>query len=273
MTRGRRKDMTIPPSRALLQQRDYRARKAQYLADLEVRVKKAEEENVLLRQEVESLQAKLKAVPPPTQSPYGPEVAAASSDLMHHLAVASASITRFQQLAFYPGPSGSGPGHHVNRTPITLATPTYTPSPVAPPHSHKLSVSPRIELPPLVTPDRPPSDRDRPPYREALPSVYPHRSLSTAVLGPAPQPHPAPRYPGPKDPDCCGGYMDCRDLVEEEDEDDDMDDERSVGSRSVSRSSFAQRMSDVRSTTSSSGPEDGLSSHAAAARRMSLPSV
>ena len=74
MTRGRRKDMTIPPSRALLQQRDYRARKAQYLADLEVRVKKAEEENVLLRQEVESLQAKLKAVPPPTQSPYGPEV-------------------------------------------------------------------------------------------------------------------------------------------------------------------------------------------------------
>lgn len=75
MTRGRRKDMTIPPSRALLQQRDYRARKAQYLTDLELRVKKAEEENVLLRKEVESLQAKLKAaVPPQAQSPYGPEV-------------------------------------------------------------------------------------------------------------------------------------------------------------------------------------------------------
>ena len=67
--------MTIPPSRALLQQRDYRARKAQYLADLEVRVKKAEEENVVLRKELESLQAKLKAVTPPqAQSPYGPEV-------------------------------------------------------------------------------------------------------------------------------------------------------------------------------------------------------
>ena len=80
MTRGRRKDMTIPPSRALLQQRDYRARKAQYLADLEVRVKKAEEENVLLRKEVESLQAKLKAaVPPQAQSPYGPEVVCPSS--------------------------------------------------------------------------------------------------------------------------------------------------------------------------------------------------
>ena len=74
MTRGRRKDMTIPPSRALLQQRDYRARKAQYLADLEVRVKKAEEENILLRKEIDALQAKLKAaVPPQAQSPYGPE--------------------------------------------------------------------------------------------------------------------------------------------------------------------------------------------------------
>ncbi|KAI0358396.1 hypothetical protein OH77DRAFT_1518436 [Trametes cingulata] len=261
MTRGRRKDMTIPPSRALLQQRDYRARKAQYLADLEVRVKKAEEENVLLRQEVESLQAKLKAaVPPPTQSPYGPEVAAASSDLMHYLAVASASITRFQQLAFYPGPSGSGSGHHVNRTPITLATPTYTPSPVAPPHTHKLSVSPRIELPPLATPDRPPSDRDRAAYREPLPPVYPHRSLSTSVMGPAPSHRETPRYPGPKDPDCCGGYMDCRDLVEheDEDEDEDMDEDRSDA---PSRSRFGQRMSDVRSTTSSSGPEDDVGPH------------
>ncbi|KAI0645660.1 hypothetical protein C8Q79DRAFT_911385 [Trametes meyenii] len=262
MTRGRRKDMTIPPSRALLQQRDYRARKAQYLADLEVRVKKAEDENVLLRQEVESLQAKLKtSVPPPAQSPYGPEVAAASSDLMHHLAVASASITRFQQLAFYPGPSS-----HVNRTPITLATPTYTPSPGAPPHTHKLSVSPRIELPPLAAPDRPPmSERDRMQYREPLPSVYSHRSLSNVsnvTMGPAPTPHRAPRYPGPKDPDCCGGYVDCRDLVDDSDEDDEMDEDRpDADADARARSRFTQRMSDVRSTTSSSasGPEGSVS--------------
>lgn len=32
MTRGRKKDLTIPPSRALAQQRDYRARKAQYVS-------------------------------------------------------------------------------------------------------------------------------------------------------------------------------------------------------------------------------------------------
>lgn len=80
MTRGRRKDMTIPPSRALLQQRDYRARKAQYLSELELRVKKAEEENLVLRKEVGTLQAKLQAAtPPPAQSQYGPEVVCAQT--------------------------------------------------------------------------------------------------------------------------------------------------------------------------------------------------
>ncbi|KAI0780089.1 hypothetical protein C8Q74DRAFT_1176930, partial [Fomes fomentarius] len=282
MTRGRRKDMTIPPSRALLQQRDYRARKAQYLAELELRVKKAEEENVVLRKEVDTLQAKLQAAtPPPAQSQYGPEVAAASSDLMHHLTVAAASITRFQQLAFYPGPSGAGPAPHVNRTPITLATPAYTPSPVAPPHTHKLSVSPRIELPPLTLspPTRhhpatrevaisPPArhhtisaDRDRP-YRESLPAVYPHRSLPAAVMGPAP--HAPPRYPNLREPEYSGGYVDRRRSYEGEGEDqddidmdDDDEDERERGN-GRSRSSFSQ-LSDVRSTTSSSGPEDSHS--------------
>ncbi|EJF65360.1 hypothetical protein DICSQDRAFT_144016 [Dichomitus squalens LYAD-421 SS1] len=272
MTRGRRKDMTIPPSRALLQQRDYRARKAQYVADLEVRVKKAEDENVLLRKEIDALQAKLKAATPlQAQSPYGPEVAAASSDLMHHLTVAAASITRFQQLAFYPGPAGTGPAPHVNRTPITLATPTYTPSPVAPPHAHKLSVSPRIELPPLAL--SPPHHRHRSAererelererqYREPLPSVYPHRSLPATVMGPAPGQQ-AARFPAPSDPDCCEGYVDCRGLVQEDDESMDEDED----SRSGSRARFTQRMSDVRSTTSSSsGPEDSGSSHTAGSR-------
>lgn len=59
MTRGRKKDLTIPPSRALAQQRDYRARKAQYLAQLEAHCRRVEQENVLLRQEIESLRAGL----------------------------------------------------------------------------------------------------------------------------------------------------------------------------------------------------------------------
>jgi uncharacterized protein YhaN len=63
MTRGRKKDLTIPPTRALVQQRDYRARKAHYIADLEERLRKAEAENAQLRKELESARAGL-ALPP-----------------------------------------------------------------------------------------------------------------------------------------------------------------------------------------------------------------
>jgi hypothetical protein len=53
MTRGRKKDLTIPPTRALAHQRDYRARKARYVNDLEERCKRAEEENERLKVELE----------------------------------------------------------------------------------------------------------------------------------------------------------------------------------------------------------------------------
>jgi cell shape-determining protein MreC len=53
MTRGRRKDTTLSPSRSLIVQRAYRDRKAKYLADLEDRCHKAEEENKRLRKELE----------------------------------------------------------------------------------------------------------------------------------------------------------------------------------------------------------------------------
>ena len=53
MTRGRRKDTTLPPSRPLTIQRAYRDRKAKYLSDLEDRCRKAEEENERLRNELE----------------------------------------------------------------------------------------------------------------------------------------------------------------------------------------------------------------------------
>lgn len=63
--------MSIPPSRALLQQRDYRARKAQYVADLELRVNRAEEENAKLKREIESL--RMRAAATGTMGP-SPEV-------------------------------------------------------------------------------------------------------------------------------------------------------------------------------------------------------
>lgn len=75
MTRGRRKDLTIPPSRALLQQRDYRARKAQYVADLEDRVRKAEEENAKLKKEIDGL--RMRAAASGTMGP-SPEVVSPS---------------------------------------------------------------------------------------------------------------------------------------------------------------------------------------------------
>jgi len=59
MTRGRKKDLTIPPTRALVQQRDYRARKAHYVADLEERVQRVEAENVQLRKDLEAARAGL----------------------------------------------------------------------------------------------------------------------------------------------------------------------------------------------------------------------
>ena len=59
MTRGRKKDLTIPPSRSLVQQRDYRARKASYIASLEERCRKVEEENAHLREELRCMRAQL----------------------------------------------------------------------------------------------------------------------------------------------------------------------------------------------------------------------
>ncbi|KAI0081345.1 hypothetical protein K474DRAFT_1695200 [Panus rudis PR-1116 ss-1] len=98
MTRGRRKDMTIPPSRALLQQRDYRARKAQYLADLEERCRRVEGENVTLKREVEELKSRLRQGV--GLSGYGPDVAEASAELSSRLVAASQSLVRFQAIAF-----------------------------------------------------------------------------------------------------------------------------------------------------------------------------
>lgn len=57
MARGRKKDLTIPPSRSLDHQRAYRDRKARYVADLEERCRRSEAENEALRRELGVLKA------------------------------------------------------------------------------------------------------------------------------------------------------------------------------------------------------------------------
>ncbi|PCH43630.1 hypothetical protein WOLCODRAFT_74855 [Wolfiporia cocos MD-104 SS10] len=263
MTRGRRKDMTIPPSRALLQQRDYRARKARYVADLEERVRHTEEENAHLREEVEMLSAQLRAAghsaqrtspspemvrQPPVQcasvrliSALAPQ-AAATTELMQTLAAASSSIVRFQHVALnhqteLPHPNTLQLPPIQTHTPGLLATPSFTPSPLPPPHRRLPSPHSRIELPPLH-------------------SLHGNLLRSESLAFPPPARHGklVETHTRPySDSECCGGYVDCNGLVDEEDEDQITED-----TENDTRASTSQRMSDVRSTTASSpGAEDG----------------
>lgn len=71
MTRGRKIDHTIPPTRSVTQQRDYRARKAQFVAglqqrvqDLEEQCRRSEAENAQLRRELEVAKASSSQAPP-----------------------------------------------------------------------------------------------------------------------------------------------------------------------------------------------------------------
>ncbi|KAF8918065.1 hypothetical protein CPB85DRAFT_111467 [Mucidula mucida] len=95
MTRGRKKDLTIPTTRALTQQRDYRARRAQYVSDLEEKCRALENENDSLRQEVRTLRIKL-----PATTVHNPAVVETSSQLMHDLSAVTQTLSRFQHLVF-----------------------------------------------------------------------------------------------------------------------------------------------------------------------------
>ncbi|KAJ7152637.1 basic region leucin zipper protein [Mycena crocata] len=153
MTRGRKKDHTIPPTRALTLQRDYRARKSQYVADLEARCKAAEEENVRLRKELETARQR---IPQPALSP---EALQASAQLKETLAAASASLAQFIHVAL--------------------------PSEATPPAYAAL----------LQSPSSP---------------HYSTNEIPNATVA-------ADFHHRPESP-CCGGYINCEGLVEEEDE-------------------------------------------------------
>ncbi|KAH7909967.1 hypothetical protein BJ138DRAFT_1154029 [Hygrophoropsis aurantiaca] len=217
MVRGRKKDLTIPPTRALTQQRDYRARKAQYVFELEERCRRAEEENAELRQELALARTRLPNLP-------SPDLVQASSDLLNQLAAASTSIARFQQIlqpgmALEPPPSPcrrttSLPSHastsslphpyHGGFRPACFPSPA--PSPPQTGHSAHQSGSRESTLP---CPDH---VRERiGDYRNASnsPPLATNASLSRSPslsLG----------------SECCGGLVDCTDLIEEDEEIDEL---------------------------------------------------
>ncbi|KAF5386008.1 hypothetical protein D9615_002373 [Tricholomella constricta] len=221
MTRGRKKDFTIPPTRALVQQRDYRARRAQYVTDLEERVRKAEEENVQLRNELAAARAGQVAPPLALDS----QTAHASSELLHNLSVASSSLARFHQLAFPEPHHGSQLGrpyvgslnHPFSEHPATTSNvlrPASFPSPApSPPYAHP-------GLNPTINHNHNPPRRKRL-YREDSPESVVARSeeMSYSRYG--------SRSESPAS-DCCGGIMDCRELIERVDGASDcLDDSRS----------------------------------------------
>ncbi|KIK97377.1 hypothetical protein PAXRUDRAFT_825012 [Paxillus rubicundulus Ve08.2h10] len=222
MVRGRKKDLTTPPSHALTQQRDYRARKAQYLCELQQRCARAEEENARLRRELEIARA-ASNVP---SNIYSAEVTLASRDLMQHLTNLSASISRFQRVAqpwtLSPLPSEpslyvlhSDPHHStsVSRQPQSSTStlhrlhPAVLPSPPSP--ASLLSKLPPIN-PTLVRPEThvlpPPQSSDH--HRRLRDSQPDATSTPTPDTCPSPSPS--------LGSDCCGGYIDCTGLVEEE---------------------------------------------------------
>ncbi|KAG6812002.1 hypothetical protein H0H92_004967 [Tricholoma furcatifolium] len=199
MTRGRKKDLTIPPTRALVQQRDYRARRAKYVSDLEERVRKVEEENDKLRQEL----ATVRAGQPVPLSTMDAQTAHASAELMHNLSVASASLARFHQLAFSGQSSSSqdsrlagGSSKHVPllqhpTNPINVSRPTSFPSPApSPPYAFFLSERPT-----------------HPPRRKRL---YREDSPESVISQSEDNDYSQSRASSP----CCGGILDCRELIE-----------------------------------------------------------
>ncbi|KAH9986571.1 hypothetical protein BJV74DRAFT_844868 [Russula compacta] len=101
MTRGRRKDTTLPPSRALIIQRAYRDRKAKYVADLEDRCRKAEQENERLRKELELARSE-SAV-----ASMNSELARACSDLMQNLEQTQKVLSLFQKRALGVSPQSA----------------------------------------------------------------------------------------------------------------------------------------------------------------------
>lgn len=217
MVRGRKRDLTAPPTRQLTQQRDYRARKARYLTELEQRCLKAEDENVRLRRELELARAAM-----PFGSPQ--DVVQVSSELLRDLVNASASIARFQQITAprAPVPPDHNSFHH-RQPPIPISS--YSQPPAGPsvfrpsesPSPRQASSQPTTILPSHVLALQESRARSAP-QNQILSPIDGQRidrtpaSSSAGLQARAVSPSPS------LGSECCGGYIDCTDLLEEKEE-------------------------------------------------------
>ncbi|KAG1786182.1 hypothetical protein EV424DRAFT_1570790 [Suillus variegatus] len=192
MVRGRKRDLTAAPTRQLTQQRDYRARKARYLTELEQRCLKAEDENVRLRRELELARAAI-----PFGSPQ--EVVQVSSELLRDLLNASASIARFQQIT---APRPSNLRHSESSSPRQASSQPITILP-----SHVLALQEfRAHL--------------SPPNRILSPIDERRMDRTPASSSTSSQARETSPSPSLGSEECCGGYIDCTQLIEEDEGED-----------------------------------------------------
>ncbi|KAG2146446.1 uncharacterized protein EDB93DRAFT_476525 [Suillus bovinus] len=225
MVRGRKKDLTAPPTRQLTQQRDYRARRAQYLTELEQRCLRAEEENVRLRRELELARAAM-----PLGLPQ--EVAQASSELLRDLLNASASIARFQQITAprTPVPPDDN-SFHQRQPPIS----SYSQPPSGPNGLRSSeSSSPRQAPSQPITPShilalQESRARMAPPNQILFPTDGQRKDRASASSSASSQAQATSPSPSLGSEECCGGYIDCTQLLEEKEGEVEGDDEEGEG--------------------------------------------
>ncbi|KAJ3982083.1 hypothetical protein F5890DRAFT_422169 [Lentinula detonsa] len=132
MVRGRKRDMSAPLTRSLILQRDYRARKAKYISDLEARCQKLENDNSRLSKEVKELKHQLRQRGMDHKDRFAVtseadiEKSHALNSVMVSLQSAAASIKSFQCLFMADKPDATH--DHLTNRKQGLPSPSTTPS-------------------------------------------------------------------------------------------------------------------------------------------------
>ncbi|TDL28602.1 hypothetical protein BD410DRAFT_233862 [Rickenella mellea] len=208
MARGRKKDLTIPQTRALSQQRAYRDRRAKYVSELEERCRALEDENTHLKARL----AAHATTTSPAPSSASPEMVgsissvyvfltnntrieqtSATRNLLDHLSSTSQSIGRLQQL--------------VVRSCVATNPSNPPPTSLDPTLERMLSV---LQAPHIAFRDVAGSNTT------SVLSEESHASGRDDEQHQLEESHAGEIYDS--ESECCGGLMDCKGLIEEPEE-------------------------------------------------------